>query len=158
MVEKKKKNFSFLSILFIVLTVVLVWLFVIPIFDSDSKEVTKRVICRSHLKHILVAVLCYQIDQQVWPDQKKWGDVLMPYIGEPADADELPPDLVMLFESTPGWNQVGGPDDIVTDRHGEKNPGANIAFADGHVEFVKPEDILALRWTVEQKRGAEATR
>ena len=77
----------------------------------------------------------------------------------PADANELPGDLVLLFESTPGWNQTGGTDDVVTDRHGEKNPGANIAFADGHVEFVKPEAIPTLRWRLEtQKRGAATTR
>ncbi|MHC4988992.1 MAG: H-X9-DG-CTERM domain-containing protein [Planctomycetota bacterium] len=66
----------------------------------------------------------------------------------PADANDLPPDLVLLFESTPGWNQVGGADDVITDRHGK--PGANIAFADGHVEFVKPETIPTLRWTIER--------
>ncbi|MHC4231430.1 MAG: H-X9-DG-CTERM domain-containing protein [Planctomycetota bacterium] len=66
----------------------------------------------------------------------------------PADAGELPGDLVLLFESAPGWNQVGGADDVVTDRHGK--PGANIAFADGHVEFVKAEDIPILRWTVDE--------
>lgn len=74
----------------------------------------------------------------------------------PADADELPDDLVLLFESDSGWNQIGGADDVVTDRHGEKNPGANIAFADGHVEFVKPEDIPTLRWTIEQQPEAPA--
>lgn len=30
-----------------------------------------------------------------------------------------------------------------------QEPGANIAFADGHVEFVKPEDIATLRWTLD---------
>ncbi|MFZ9023775.1 MAG: H-X9-DG-CTERM domain-containing protein, partial [Anaerohalosphaeraceae bacterium] len=60
----------------------------------------------------------------------------------------LPADLVLLFESAPSWNQVGGADDVVTDRHGK--PGANIAFADGHVEFVKAEDIPILRWTVDE--------
>ncbi|MHC4783667.1 MAG: H-X9-DG-CTERM domain-containing protein [Planctomycetota bacterium] len=69
----------------------------------------------------------------------------------PADANELPGDLVLLFESAPGWNQIGGPEDVVTDRHGEKNPGANIAFADGHVEFVKPEDIPTLHWAIESQ-------
>jgi len=68
----------------------------------------------------------------------------------PADANDLPGDLVLLFESAPGWNQVGGVDDVVTDRHGENNPGANIAFADGHVEFIKSEDIPNLRWTVDK--------
>jgi prepilin-type processing-associated H-X9-DG protein len=66
----------------------------------------------------------------------------------PADTNELPGDLVLLFESAPGWNQIGGPDDVVTDRHGR--PGANIAFADGHVEFVDADDIPTLRWTIEQ--------
>ena len=67
----------------------------------------------------------------------------------PADANELPPDLVLLFESAPGWNQVGGPDDVITNRHGK--PGANIVFADGHVEFVEADQIPGLRWTVEDK-------
>jgi len=67
----------------------------------------------------------------------------------PNDVTDLPDDLVLLFESAPGWNQAGGPDDVVTDRHGR--PGANIAFADGTVQFVKPEDIPTLRWTVEDK-------
>ena len=66
----------------------------------------------------------------------------------PADVEELPGDLVLLFESAPGWNQVGGTDDVVTDRH--SRPGANIAFADGHVEFVEAEDIPNLRWTIEE--------
>lgn len=68
----------------------------------------------------------------------------------PGDANELPDDLVLLFESTPGWNQIGGSDDVITDRH--KRPGANIAFVNGHVEFVKPEDVPNLRWTVEENK------
>ena len=67
----------------------------------------------------------------------------------PVDVNELPGDLVLLFESAPGWNQVGGVDDVVTDRHGKA--GANIAFADGSVEFVEAEEIPKLRWTVEDK-------
>jgi prepilin-type processing-associated H-X9-DG protein len=67
----------------------------------------------------------------------------------PDDASDLPPDLVLLFESAPGWNRTGGPADVVTDRHGKHRPGANIAFADGRVEFVPSDAIPALRWTVE---------
>jgi prepilin-type processing-associated H-X9-DG protein len=67
----------------------------------------------------------------------------------PADANDMPDDLVLLFESAPGWNQTGGPDDVITDRHGRH--GANIAFADGHVEFVEADKIPALRWTVENR-------
>ena len=69
--------------------------------------------------------------------------------GIPADANELPGDLVVLFESAPGWNRVGGADDVVTGRHSK--PGANIAFADGHVEFVEAADIPNLRWTMDNR-------
>ena len=121
------------------------------------------------------------MDNKVWPDKDNWSNLLKPYLEDeqrnvylcpkdkigpcsyamneniPADADELPDNLVLLFESAPGWNKVGDPDDVVTDRH--KRPGANIGFAGGHAEFVKPEDIPNLCWTIdEQKRGAEVTR
>ena len=69
----------------------------------------------------------------------------------PADANELPGDLVLLFESAPGWNQTGGADDVVIDRHYKNRLGGNIAFADGHVEFVEAEDIPNLRWTLEEQ-------
>ena len=70
----------------------------------------------------------------------------------PADANELPGDLVLLFESAPGWNQTGGSDDVVTDRHKRHDkPGANIAFADGHVEFVEAEKIRSLKWKTESE-------
>ena len=63
---------------------------------------------------------------------------------------DLPPDLVLLFESAPGWNQLGGVEDVVVDRHGKDIPGANIAFADGRVRFVKAEEISNLRWQIEE--------
>ncbi|MEN8127468.1 MAG: hypothetical protein ABFR90_06640 [Planctomycetota bacterium] len=119
----------------------------------------------------------YEDENDKWIDNKNWCDLLKPYFMDdneklhekvylcpidktgpcsyamnkniPADANELPGDFVLLFESVPGWSQTGGADDVVTNRHGEKNPGANIAFADGRVEFVKSEDIPTLRWTVE---------
>jgi prepilin-type processing-associated H-X9-DG protein len=74
----------------------------------------------------------------------------------PADTKELPGDLVLLFESTSGWNQTGGADAVVTDRH--KRPGASFAFGDGHVEygpveFGEAEAIpdLRFRWTLEEQ-------
>ncbi len=69
--------------------------------------------------------------------------------GIPEEAGKLPDDLVVLFESAPGWNAVGGADDVVTDWH--KRAGANIAFADGRVEFVEADAIPNLRWTVDDK-------
>ena len=60
-----------------------------------------------------------------------------------------PADMVLLFESTPGWNQSGGRELLTTDNHcGE---GCSILFADGHVQFVRTQDINDLRWTPEYK-------
>jgi prepilin-type processing-associated H-X9-DG protein len=45
------------------------------------------------------------------------------------------------------WNQIGGPEDLTVGNH--KGEGCNILFGDGHVEFIKTEDIDKLRWGVE---------
>lgn len=57
---------------------------------------------------------------------------------------ELPGDMVLMFESKPGWNQVGGPELLTTENHG--GVGCNILFGDGHVEFVKTEELSKLKW------------
>jgi len=58
-----------------------------------------------------------------------------------------PSDMVLLFETGPGWNQSGGPEILTTDNH--QGEGCNIVFVDGHVEFVKTEDLNNLKWTSE---------
>jgi prepilin-type processing-associated H-X9-DG protein len=136
-----------------------------------AKTQAHKIQCRSNLKMLAIACYGYHTDDdKQWP-LNNWTEALKPYheddktlkcskdkIGPcsyamneniPNDAKELPGDLVLLFESAPGWNQVGGADDVITDRHGK--PGANIAFADGHVEFIKPEDIPALCWAIESQ-------
>jgi prepilin-type processing-associated H-X9-DG protein len=56
-----------------------------------------------------------------------------------------PANMVLFFESKPGWNQSGGPEMATTEnRHKD---GCNVAFCDGHVEFVRAEDINSLKWT-----------
>ena len=54
------------------------------------------------------------------------------------------PDIVLLFETHPGWNQVGGPEILTTDNH--QGDGCNVVFIDSHVEFVKARDIPKLKW------------
>jgi len=58
-----------------------------------------------------------------------------------------PPDMVLLFETSPGWNQSGGPEILTTDNH--QREGCNVLFVDSHVQFVKTEDINDLKWTTE---------
>ena len=59
-----------------------------------------------------------------------------------------PPNMVLLFETHPGWNQSGGPEILTTDNH--NGEGCNVLFLDNHAEFVRTEDLNKLRWTVEQ--------
>jgi prepilin-type processing-associated H-X9-DG protein len=63
------------------------------------------------------------------------------------------PRLVVLFETAPGWNQHGGPEILTTDHHDGK--GCNVLFLDGHVEFVRTEDLPNLRWTVDAPEPAD---
>ncbi len=58
---------------------------------------------------------------------------------------DSPPDMVLLFETHPGWNQVGEADILTTENH--QGDGCNVLFVDGHVEFVKPAGLSRLRWT-----------
>ncbi|MBN2133239.1 MAG: hypothetical protein JW741_27315 [Sedimentisphaerales bacterium] len=56
-------------------------------------------------------------------------------------------DVVLLFESKPGWNQSGGVELLTTENHGGQ--GCNVVFVDGHVEFVKADEIVGLQWVDE---------
>jgi len=57
---------------------------------------------------------------------------------------DAPPDMVLLFETHPGWNQSGGPEILTTENH--QDDGCNILFADGHVRFVRTRDLNDLKW------------
>lgn len=54
------------------------------------------------------------------------------------------PNIVVLFETNPGWNQVGGPEILTTKNH--KGKGCNVVFLDTHTDFIKAEDISKLKW------------
>jgi hypothetical protein len=127
--------------------------------------------CNNNLGFLGMSYLRYQFDNKILPKMDAWCDMLKQYhvnemevfqcgidktgpcsyaINEniPAEANTftLPWDLVLFFESAPGWNQIGGLDDVIMDRH--TKPGANICFANGRAEFVEAKDIPNLKWTV----------
>jgi hypothetical protein len=58
---------------------------------------------------------------------------------------KAPPDMVLLFETRPGWNLSGGPEILSADNH--RGEGCNILFNDMHVAFVKTKDLNDLKWT-----------
>jgi prepilin-type processing-associated H-X9-DG protein len=169
--QEKKKLRKIILFVICLLFLALIIGFIVPAFLPYRPS--PRIICIVNIRALGICCLVYHMDSKIWPTPSNWCDLLKPYSEEdarnpflcpadeigpcsyamneniPAEANDLPGDLVVLFESTPGWNRVGGADDVVTDRHDKKNPGANIAFADGRVEFVRAEDIPKLRWTIE---------
>ena len=65
-------------------------------------------------------------------------------MNEHATSISAPHDLVLCFEVESGWNQVGGPQMLTTDRH--EGRGCNVLFLDTRVEFIKTEDLGRLKW------------
>ena len=65
---------------------------------------------------------------------------------------EIPPDTVLLFETfRDEWNQTGGPCLLDFANHHQDRYTASVVFADGTVEFIRPEDCAELKWKVESK-------
>lgn len=63
------------------------------------------------------------------------------------ELDKIPDDLVILFDSKPGWNQVGGPELLAPENHGGK--GCNILFGNFEVKFIEKENFGELKWDIE---------
>ncbi len=58
---------------------------------------------------------------------------------------ESPPDVVLLFESSVGWNQHGGPELFTVENHDPK--GGYVLFNDGRTKFIRTQDELEqLQW------------
>jgi hypothetical protein len=71
------------------------------------------------------------------------------YAMNPDCEPNSPNDIVLLFETKGGWNQVGGPELLTTENH--KGEGCNVVFGDLRVEFVKAEDIAELKWDTKKQ-------
>lgn len=150
-----------------ILFVIIGWLLLLPLMGAVKPQ-GRSIICKTKLFGIGRAMRVYASDyEKKWPTAEKWCDLLIaegdadsgdflccPSIEDSSDyalnkyaADlgtDMPADMVLVFESTPGWNQVGGPEILASDRHEKK--GCNILFADGHVDWIAVDDIDKLKW------------
>jgi len=133
-----------------------------------TKFIASRVVCVTQIKGLSAAMLVYahDYDDRV-PTGDEWCDLLMRYADVPPEAFSCPsapegecnyalnknlrkmggPEsarIVAIFESQPGWNQAGGPELLTTEYH--NGEGCNVAFGDGHTEFVRADRIDSLYW------------
>jgi prepilin-type processing-associated H-X9-DG protein len=111
----------------------------------------------------------YSDDFGEYPTPDKWCDLLLEHgnVSEerfkcpgnkgqrcsfainPEAKRNAPGDVVVLFETKGGWNQVGGVELLTSDNH--EGWGLNALFNDGHVEFVRAEIVDDLNWNVEDR-------
>ena len=136
------------------------------------RQVSFRMVCGTNMSGLAKAMLIYANDyDNKFPTPSKWCDLLTEHCevapvsfcckGAPEgpcnyamniNVQELgtnaPPDMVLLFETQPGWNQAGGPEILSTDNH--QGEGCNVAFVDSHVQFVRTKDLKNLKWTTRE--------
>lgn len=142
---------------------------VYPHYEKSHKKITRKDMEIENTEQNLIilgkAILTYaNYNDEDYPTASKWCDLLIEqgYItkscfhcksvsGGPCNFAINPncnalsrPNVVVLFETSPGWNQSGGQEIISTDNHNGK--GCYVLFNDLHVEFVKTEDLDELIW------------
>jgi len=138
---------------------------------ARARQLALRTHCAANLNQIGIMMLIYANENDdKFPIADRWCELLIEHAGakrsifhckasaapphtcsyamnknlENFDKDNVPPDMVVLFETKPGWNQTGGPEILTTDNH--QGQGCNILFMDNHVEFVKTKDLKKLKW------------
>ena len=146
---------------------------------AQMRVAPNRVTCIQNLQGLGKSMLIYANDHDdKYPTPSQWCDLLI----EHTDANETilqcrgdregpssyamnknietlgviaPPDMVLLFETKPGWNQSGGPELISTENHcGE---GCFILFNNSHIQFFRTEDFNKLQWTADQDNQKQQT-
>jgi hypothetical protein len=129
--------------------------------------------CRKNLQSLVNALMVYSVDHQdKLPPADKWCYVLVVECNIPQhnficsgstaqkgqssysinkyivgrNYDELPIDTVILFDSKPGWNQIGGAEILAPENHG--GTGCNIVLKDNSVKFYSTADFATLNWNI----------
>jgi len=168
---RNKDSFSLFRVLVGVFVGLVVLFYLFELFaPSPRREIACRIKCSVNLKSLGITMQIYASDyNDKYPVADRWCDLLIrhskaeekmficPYAERgrchyainPNCEPNSPEDIVLLFETKGGWNQVGGLELLTTKNH--KDKGCNILFNDGHVEFVKAEDITKLKWGTENK-------
>jgi prepilin-type processing-associated H-X9-DG protein len=142
---------------------------------TQARAMAQRVVCSQHLQSLGMSLQLYATDYNgKYPTPEKWCDLLIDYsdaskksfecpaseekgqcnyamnknIEKVKNSSEVPGNMVLLFETHPGWNQAGGPE--LLNRKSHQGRGCNILFNDGHVDFIEAEDLNRLQWDVQK--------
>jgi len=142
------------------------------IYKYNVTYFLEETICVMHMSELSGSLLIYANDHKdQYPTANKWCDILIKegispkilkcrgdkkgpssYALNPNAYLYAPDDVVMIFETAPGWNQYGGAELLTYKNHklwGKE--GALVAFNDRHVTFVKRKDFYKLNWGTPQE-------
>jgi prepilin-type processing-associated H-X9-DG protein len=135
-----------------------------------AKQKAQTINCVTNVKQLSLALRVYANgNQHHYPAATNWCDAIQADVGTPkpfhcpadfsngrssyafnaqlagAEADQVNPETVMIFEADGGWNVSGGPELLpAKPRHGRNT--VVVGFADGHVESVTESRLGQLRW------------
>jgi type II secretion system protein G len=159
------------------LLIILVWLLLpSPIIQGP---LARQIVCISNLRVLGMAIMTYsELNDGKHPTPDKWCDLLVQYADvneeyikyfkcpannkdrcsyaiNPNAGPNSPNDIVLLFETTGGWNQFGGSELLTIDNH--KGKGCSILFNNGDVKFVETEHLGGLKWKAEDAHQGDKT-
>jgi hypothetical protein len=129
--------------------------------------------CKMNLTQLYFGLILYdRNNEEHWPAEANWCDFLIEKYELAEDIlkcmnakqgphsyavnknafglklEDLPGDMVLMFESVPGKNQVGELELVTLENHDGK--GFSVLFADGSTKFILCEDIDKLKWKPEK--------
>jgi len=150
--------------LVILLAIVFLFVFFGPMCVHPPHHRFRSTACMANLRQLGLAMIVYAEEHGGrYPPAQRWCDLLADgHVDEKAfrcPGAEAGPcnyamnphadpccaaDVVLLFESNPGWNQFGGHELLTTENH--KGQRCSVFFVDGSVVSVKADEIVGLKW------------
>jgi len=171
---KNNNRAKLIVIIFLAAAVVSVFVVKVYLISEKKRRKVERIICKTNILTIGRNLRLYIDDcSGNWPTEDTWCNMLLnredlyradfhcpgTVSGECHYAlnkealglqfGEENKDMVFIFESKPGWNQVGGRELLSMENHKDFGRGCNVLFGDGSAKWISAKEIEALRWTPE---------
>jgi len=172
--KPKRSKQVIVSVAFVSVGIVLIFI-VIMLSALTARTQNKQLsACQANLNELSKAIWKYSVyNEQKLPSADTWCDLVSEYLVASPDKvfkcpaakvgrcnyalnenvaemilPNVPSDVVLIFESSRGYNSAGGPELLAGEVHkdGVGAEGCNILFSAGWPKFIKKDDLDTLRW------------